>query len=120
MSYLDAYVLPLSTDYDQDAYNRMNRMFGEFMKEHGALSYIEAVGDDLPRGERTDFYRAVTADDAETVAVAFIVWPDKAARDAAWAAMEEAPQFKDMKPEDMPFDGKRMFWGGFVPVYEMD
>ena len=116
--YLDAYVLPLPKG-SLDAYHAMNEKFGAFMKESGALSYVEAVADDVPKGERTDFYRSVAAADDETVAVAFLTWPDKAKRDAAWAAMEEDPRFKDMKPEDMPFDGKRMFWGGFEPVYEM-
>lgn len=117
--YLDAYVLPLPQDYDREGYNALNAKFGDYMKEAGALTYVEAVADDVSRGERTDFYRAVNADEAETVAVAFITWPDKAMRDAAWGAMETDPRFADMKPEDMPFDGKRMFWGGFTPVYEM-
>lgn len=117
--YLDAYVLPLPTDFDRDEYRALNEKFGDFMKEHGAMTYVEAIADDVSRGERTDFYRAVAAEEAETVAVAFMTWPDKAARDAAWAAMESDPRFADMDPNDMPFDGKRMFWGGFEPVYEM-
>ena len=117
--YLDAYALPLPSEYDRQRYDALNTKFGDFMKERGALSYVEAVADDVPRGERTDFYRAVAAEESETVAVAFVTWPDKATRDAAWGAMETDPRFSDMQPGDMPFDGKRMFWGGFTPVYEM-
>ncbi|MBB4658171.1 uncharacterized protein YbaA (DUF1428 family) [Parvularcula dongshanensis] len=73
----------------------------------------------MPRGKTTDWYRAVAGKDGETVAVAFLTWPDKATRDAAWAAMDADERFKDMDPAAMPFDGKRMFWGGFRPIYEM-
>ena len=67
-------------------------------------------------GEVTDFYRAVKAEDGETVVFSFIEWPDKETRDEAW---EKIMADESMKPEgDMPFDGQRMFWGGFEPIVD--
>ena len=117
MAYLDIMALPLDPGRRED-YQRMTVLFGAFVKEQGALAYTEALAQDVPRGETTDWYRAVAANGEETVAVAVTRWPDKATRDAAWSAMETDERFKDMRPEDMPFDGRRMFWGGFEPIYE--
>ena len=88
------------------------------MKEHGLLRYCEALADDVPRGKVTDFYRAVDAKEGETVVAAFVVWPDKATRDKAWEKGMKDPRLK-MDPKDMPFDGMRMFWGGFKPIVEL-
>jgi uncharacterized protein YbaA (DUF1428 family) len=79
----------------------------------GALRVVEGWGDDVPKGEVTDFHRAVQAKDDETVVFSWIEWPDKSTRDAAMAKMRENPR---MTGEPMPFDGKRMIFGGFVPV----
>ena len=69
-----------------------------------------------PKGEVTDFYRAVKAEDGEKVVFSFIEWPDKATRDEAW---EKIMADESLKPEgDMPFDGQRMFWGGFEPIVD--
>ena len=77
---------------------------------------IEAIADDVKRGEVTDFYRAVKAEDGETVVFSFIEWPDKATRDGAWKAIMAD---ESLKPEgDMPFSGQRMFWGGFEPILD--
>ena len=77
---------------------------------------LEAIGDDVKHGEVTDFYRAVKAEDGETVVFSFIEWPDKDTRDQAW---EKIMADETLKPEgDMPFAGQRMFWGGFEPILD--
>ena len=84
-------------------------------RDYGATRVVEAWGDDLPDGKLTDFRRAVKAEDGENVVFSFVEWPDKATRDAGWAKMME----EDGPSGDMPFDGKRMFWGGFRPVVDL-
>jgi uncharacterized protein YbaA (DUF1428 family) len=114
MAYVDFFCLPL-TPSKLDEYIKHAEVFATVMKEHGLLRYCEAIADDVPKGEVTDFYRAVAAKQDETVVTAYAVWPDKATRDKAWAESMKDPRFK---MEDMPFDGKRMFWGGFKPILE--
>ena len=85
-------------------------------KEHGALRVVEAWGDDVPDGKVTDYNRAVKAEDGENIVYSYVEWPDKATRDAGWEKIMADPS---MKPSgDMPFDGKRMFWGGFEPILD--
>jgi uncharacterized protein YbaA (DUF1428 family) len=76
---------------------------------------VECWGDDVAHGKQTDFYRAVEASADETVVFSWIEWPDKATRDAGMQKMMDDPR---MDPENnpMPFDGRRMIYGGFVPV----
>lgn len=112
MSYIDGFVLPLK-DAKLDQYRGMAEMFARKANELGALGSVEAIGDGLERGHTTDFFRAVQAEDGENVVFSFVVWPDKPTRDAAWEKIMADP---DMQPGgEMPFDGKRMFWGGFKP-----
>ena len=87
--------------------------------ENGATRVVEAWGDDVREGKVTDYYRAVKAEPGEKVVFSWIEWPDKATRDAAWERMMKDP---DMQPdkENMPFDGMRMFWGGFVPIVDTE
>jgi uncharacterized protein YbaA (DUF1428 family) len=88
------------------------RMF----RKSGALGMVEAWGEDVPHGKRTDFYRAAKAVEGEIPVFSWIAWPDRATCDAASKAMEAEMQAEGM-PE-MPFDGKRMMWGGFEPVFD--
>ena len=75
-----------------------------------------ALSDDVPKGKVTDFYRAVKAEDGEKIVFSFVEWPDKDIRDQAWAKIMAD---ESLKPEgEMPFDGKRMFWGGFEPIVD--
>jgi uncharacterized protein YbaA (DUF1428 family) len=112
MSYIDGFVLPLK-DEKLDEYRKMAEMFARKANEFGATGSVEALGDGLEHGKTTDFFRAVKAEDGENVVFSFVVWPDKATRDAGWEKIMADPE---MKPDgDMPFDGKRMFWGGFEP-----
>ncbi|WP_133478952.1 DUF1428 domain-containing protein [Cognatilysobacter segetis] len=112
--YLDGFVLPLRDDKRAD-YTAMAETFARRAKALGALGSVEALGDGLEHGHTTDFFRAVKAEDGENVVFSFVVWPDKATRDAAWKALMNDPEMQP-GPEPMPFDGKRMFWGGFKPI----
>jgi len=91
-----------------------------FFIEMGAMRVIECWGDDVPAGEQTDFRKAVNAAEDEDVVFSWIEWPDKASRDAAMAyLMEEGMSDPRMADHPMPFDGKRMIFGGFIPVVEL-
>jgi uncharacterized protein YbaA (DUF1428 family) len=113
--YVDGFVVPVPQD-KRDAYRELAAKMAKVFRQHGARRVIEAFGDDVPKGEVTDFYRAVKAEDGEGVVFSFIEWPDKATRDEAWKAIMED---ESLRPQgDMPFDGKRMFWGGFDKVID--
>ena len=113
-SYTDGFVVPVPNEKQEDYRALAAKMAGTF-RESGALRVVEAWGDDVQEGKTTDFRRAVKAEEGENVVFSFIEWPDKATRDAAWKKMMEDDQMKD---EPMPFDGKRMFWGGFTPIVD--
>jgi uncharacterized protein YbaA (DUF1428 family) len=115
MSYIDGFVLPLKED-KLDAYRSMAEEFARKAAQLGATATFEALGDGLEHGKVTDFYRAVQAEEDENVVFSFIIWPDKQTRDAGWEQIMADP---DMQPRgEMPFDGKRMFWGGFKPFVD--
>jgi uncharacterized protein YbaA (DUF1428 family) len=111
--YLDGFVMPMRDDRLDD-YKAMADTFARKAAALGALGSVESLGDGLEHGHTTDFFRAVQAQDGENVVLSFVLWPDKATRDAAWDTLMSDP---DMQPGEngMPFDGKRMFWGGFNP-----
>ena len=113
--YIDGWVVPVPAG-KRDAFHEFEARNAKFFREYGAVRFVEAFGDDVPHGDVTDFYRAVKAEDGENVVFAFIEWPDKATRDAAWPKIM---QDERMQPSgDVPFDGKRMFWGGFEPILD--
>jgi uncharacterized protein YbaA (DUF1428 family) len=112
--YTDGFIVPVP-EGKTEAYRELAAKMSKYFLEQGAFRVIEALSDDVDRGEVTDFYRSVQAEEGEKVVFSFIEWPDKATRDAGWAKMmEEDPG----KGEPMPFDGKRMFWGGFDPIFD--
>jgi uncharacterized protein YbaA (DUF1428 family) len=113
--YVDGYILPVPAA-KRDAYAAMAREMAGKFRDWGALRVVEAWGDDVPDGKVTDYKRAVKAADGEGVVYSYVEWPDKAARDAAWAKMMADESMKD---QEMPFDGKRMFWGGFQPILDL-
>ena len=113
--YTDGFVVPV-LKAKRDAYRELAAKMAKVFRQHGATRVIEAFGDDVPKGEVTDFYRAVKAEDGEGVVFSFIEWPDKATRDQAWKAIMED---ESLRPQgEMPFDGKRMFWGGFEKIVD--
>ena len=113
--YIDGYVLPVPTA-NKDAYRALAEKVAVLFEEFGAVRVVEAWSDDTEDGKITDYNRATLKQPDESVVYSFVEWPDKATRDAGWAKLMEDER---MKPEgDMPFDGKRMMWGGFVPLVD--
>ncbi|MEX0645465.1 MAG: DUF1428 domain-containing protein [Parvularculaceae bacterium] len=117
MTYVDGFVLPLP-EANIEAYRKLARKGGKIWMEHGALAYHEAVADDVPVGKTTDFYRAVKRKDGETVVFAYVVYKSRKHRDGVMKKVMSDPRLK-FDPKDLPFDGKRMFWGGFKTIVEM-
>ncbi|EAS51529.1 conserved hypothetical protein [Aurantimonas manganoxydans SI85-9A1] len=115
MEYVDGFVVPVPAG-NKDAYREMAVKFAPLFKEFGALRMVECWGDDVPDGKVTDFRRAVQAEEGEVVVFSWITWPDKATRDAGMKRVMEDPR---MQPGgDMPFDGKRMIYGGFQVILD--
>jgi uncharacterized protein YbaA (DUF1428 family) len=112
MSYIDGMIAAAPTA-DKQAYVDYARAVASIFKEHGATEVVDAWGDDVPEGRLTDFPRAVQATADETVTFSWVLWPDKATRDAGWSKIMEDPRMNEMK---MPFDGKRLIYGGFKPL----
>jgi uncharacterized protein YbaA (DUF1428 family) len=113
MAYVDGFVIAVPKG-KLDAYKAMARECMPIWKEFGASDYVESVGDDTPYGEVTSFPRAVQAKEDETVVFSWIVYKDRATRDAVNKKVMEDPRLKKMM-ENPPFDGKRMIFGGFQP-----
>ncbi|WKE66474.1 DUF1428 domain-containing protein [Gallaecimonas kandeliae] len=115
MGYVDGFVVPVPLDRLED-YLAMARLAGAVWREHGALSYVECVADDVKEGKLTSFPQAVQLQPGETVIFAWITYPSREARDAINDKVFKDPRLADMMDASkMPFDGKRMFWGGFTP-----
>ena len=109
MPYVDGFVLAVPRD-KIDAYKALARKAGEIFREHGALAVVECIGDDVPYGELTSFPRAVKASDDEIIVFSWIVYRNRAERDAIMEKIMADPRLKE---DDMPFDGKRLIHGGF-------
>ncbi len=110
--YIDGFVIPVPTD-KKDAYLTASKGWGDICKANGALRLVEFWGDDVPDGKLTSFPMAVKLEPGETVVFSYVEWPDKATRDAANEKMRNDPNMQNM---EMPFDGKRMIYGGFQPL----
>jgi uncharacterized protein YbaA (DUF1428 family) len=121
MSYIDGFVLAVPTAHRQKFIEHARLGDSVFM-ELGATRVLECWGDDVKDGKLTDFRRAVQAKADETVVFSWIEWPDKATRDQAMSKMDELMKTDDrMNPQKnpMPFDGKRLIYGGFAPIVEL-
>ena len=112
MAYIDGFVIAVPTARKQEFIDHAGKAVSVF-KELGATRILECWGDDVPDGKLTDFRRAVQAKEDETVVFSWFEYPDRATRDAVNARMMDDPRMADM---EMPFDGKRMIFGGFAPV----
>lgn len=117
MSYIDGFVLAVPTA-NKEKFLAHARSGDVVFIEYGALRVVECWGDDVPHGKTTDFFGAVKATPDETVVFSWIEWPDKATRDAGMQKMMEDPRLDPAK-NPMPFDGARMIYGGFTPIYEL-
>lgn len=115
MSYVDGFVVPVPQD-KLAAYRRLARKAGAIWKEYGALEYVECVADDVLPGKRTSFPRSVKLKPDEVVVFSWIVYKSRAQRDRINKQVMADPRLADMDPKTVPFDGKRMFWGGFKPI----
>jgi len=116
MSYVDGFVLAVPKK-NLAAYKKMAKIACKVWLEHGALSYVECVADDVKPGKVTSFPQAVKLKPGEVVVFAWATYASRAARDKVVKKVMADPRTQmDMKA--MPFDGKRMFWGGFKPIIE--
>jgi uncharacterized protein YbaA (DUF1428 family) len=116
--YVDGFVLPVPKR-NLDAYRRIARKAGKIWREHGALEYRECVAEDVQVGEVTSFPRSVQLKRGETVVFSWIVFKSRAHRDRVNAKVMKDPRLADMMdPKAMPFDGKRMIYGGFNVVVD--
>ena len=119
MSYVDGFLLAVPKD-KVEAYKTMATLGRDTWMKHGALSYMEAVADDVPYGELTSFPRAVQAKDDEIVVFSWIVYKSRAQRDRINKQVMADPRLASMMdPKSLPFDGKRMIFGGFKTIVQL-
>ena len=116
--YVDGFVLPVPKA-NLEAYRRMAEDAGKVWREYGALEYVECVADDVKAGEITSFPQSVKLEPEETVVFAWIVYESREHRDRVNEQVMKDPRMADMDPKSLPFDGKRMFWGGFEVLVEV-
>lgn len=116
MKYVDGFVIAVPTA-KKDEYLKLAQTAAPLFKEYGALQVVETWGDDVPEGELTSFTMAVQRQPEESVVFSWIVWPSRAVRDEGMKKVMADPRM-DMKPDAMPFDGKRMIFGGFQVILE--
>ena len=116
MTYLEGFIVPVPKA-NKEEYRKHAADAAPLFREFGVTRHVEAWGDDLPEGKVTDFRMAVQAKDDETVVFSWIEYPDKATYEAANKKMMEDPRMKEMFNE-MPFDGTRMIFGGFAPLFD--
>ena len=118
MTYVDGFLLAVP-DENKDRYREIAKTAAEVFLDHGALKVVEAWGNDVPEGEVTSFPMAVKREPGETVVFSFIVWPSREARDEGHKAAFDDPRL-DLDPAKMPCDMKRMMFGGFEVLLEME
>ena len=117
MAYIDGFLVPVPAAR-KDEYLAMARAAAPLFKEMGANRIVETWGDDLMDGKITDFKKAVAAEEGENVVFSWIEYPDKAVRDEANRKMMEDKRFEALG--EMPFDGKRMIFSGFAPIFDSE
>ena len=117
--YVDGFVLPLPKG-NVEKYKQFSKRAGKIWKEHGALEYVECIADDVKPGKVTSFPQAVKLEPDEIVVFSWIVYESREHRDHVNAAVMSDPRLKaDMDSKSQPFDGMRMFWGGFQVLLAM-
>lgn len=116
MAYVDGFVASVPTDRREE-FRAHAETFAAVFRDHGALKVVECWAEDVPHGERTDFYRAVQAKEGEAPVFSWVWWPDKATRDAGNAKVMADPRVAG-GPDSMPFDSRLMIYGGFDVLLE--
>lgn len=116
MNYVDGFVAAVPTA-NRELYRQHAEKAAMVFREYGALKVVECWGDDVPEGKLTSFSMAVKREENETVVFSWITWPSRQVRDEAWKKVMADPRLKpDVNP--MPFDGKRLIYGGFEVIVE--
>ena len=120
MAYVDGFVIPVREE-NIAAYRKLARAAGKIWMEHGAVAYTECVADDVKPGKVTSFPQAVKLKPGEVVVFSWIVYKSRRDRDRINAAVMKDPRMNKLVPDpkQVPFDMKRMFFGGFKPIVEM-
>jgi uncharacterized protein YbaA (DUF1428 family) len=118
MRYVDGFIIPVAKKSTSD-YLRLAKKAGRIWREHGALEFCECIADDVPMGKWTSFPRSVKQKPGETIVFAWIVYRSRAHRDRVNAKVMKDARFAKMMSggEKMPFDAKRMIYGGFKVLY---
>lgn len=117
--YVDGFVVPVPTE-QLDAYRRLARKAGKVWREHGALQYVECVADDVKPGKSTSFPQSVKLKAGETVVFAWIVYKSRSHRDRVNKKVMADPRLAEqMDMKSLPFDAKRMYWGGFKQLVDL-
>lgn len=114
--YIDGFVVPVPADKLGD-YKKLARLASKVWREHGALEYVEAVADDVKPGKSTSFPQSVKLKEGEVVVFAYITYTSRKSRDAVLKKVMADPRM-NLDPKNLPFDGRRMFWGGFKGIVE--
>jgi uncharacterized protein YbaA (DUF1428 family) len=114
--YIAGFVIPVPEE-KRDAYRRWAENSAKLFKEYGCLEIVESWEDNVPSGKQTDFRRAVAARPGEKIVFTWQVWPDRASLEAVEAKMQEDERFEIMG--ELPFDPKRLIYGGFQPLHMM-
>ena len=115
MTYVDGVVVAVATD-KREAYVEQSKLVGALFTEYGALRVVDNWGTDVPEGKLTSFPMAVKREPHETVVFGWVEWPSKSVRDEAWEKIMADPRMAQI---DMPFDGKRMIYGGFETIMDV-
>ena len=116
--YVDGFVVPVPKK-NLEEYRRFARKWGRVWMQYGALSYIECAADDVKPGKLTSFPQSVKLKPSETVIFSWITFKSRADRDRVNAKVMKDPRMAAARPDDMPFDGKRLIFGGFKPIVEL-
>jgi uncharacterized protein YbaA (DUF1428 family) len=114
MDYIDGFIAAVPTA-NREKYRQHAELYADVFKENGATRYVEAWGDDVPTGKTTSFPQAVKLEPGETVVFAYVAWPSREVRDEGIKKVMEDPRIKNA---EMPFDGKRMIYGGFQTILD--
>ncbi|MET0250986.1 MAG: DUF1428 domain-containing protein [Novosphingobium sp.] len=116
---MQGFIIPVPAE-NREAYRKAAEDCWAVLDDYGALRVVETWGDDVPAGKVTDFYRAVKGEDGETIVFSFIEWPSREVCDAAKDKIETDERMQPGPDFVMPFDGKRMTYGGFEPIVVLE